>query len=162
MFKGPIFSISVATEEHEVQEADACYKAACEFLMYSLPKFRTFKKLETCQIKNVTSQHSRLFIGRWNGKVVTTAYIEKRIDGSCLLLHVSVHPLFQHKGIASLMLHACYEWAVENKASHIIAEVYDGNVNAYKLYESCGYKQTAFFEIVEDDDMPFHVYTKSI
>jgi hypothetical protein len=71
-----VFSISVVTREHEVEQADVCYHAANLHLMETNDRFRHFAKLSAAQIRNVTSSESCLFVGKWQGQVVATAYIE--------------------------------------------------------------------------------------
>lgn len=153
-----VFSISVARHDNDVEQADTCYRAANLFLMRTVQKFSEFSGLANAQINNVTSSESCLFIAKWKDLVVATAYIET----SGLLLYVSVLPTFQKKGIASLMLQACHEWAMDHGLKSVTAEVYVGNSSAFALYHENGYELVKTEENVEDNEMPFHVFTKKI
>lgn len=153
-----VFSVTVAKNEHDVEQADVCYHAANMFLMHSTDTFRGFLKLANARINNVTSSESCLFVGKWKGQVVATAYVES----PGLLLYVSVLPTFQQKGMASLMLEACHEWAAEHGLKSVTAEVYVGNTQAFSLYHNNGYKLIKTEENVEDDEKPWHVFTKQI
>ena len=50
-----------------------------------------------------------------------------------------VNPTFRGRGIASELIHAAIEYAIKNKNSEIILDVYDQNSSAIELYKRKGF-----------------------
>lgn len=155
----PYFIIKPAITRYDVEQADACYKAALSDLMQKNPIFAKFDKMRTASIKNVTSDDSCLFIGICKGLIVGTAYVEKRPDHTCLVLYVSVHPTMQNRGIGRMMNYACIDWAKEHRAKSIFSEVYENNRPAEHLCQRIGYKLQHRQEYeVEEGEMPWNIF----
>ena len=79
-----------------------------------------------------------------------------------LVIHrLSVHPLFQGKGIAGKLMNFIEDYAVKNHYSCIRFDAYSENTRALRLYDRMGYRRSGqvFFPFKE---LPFYCYEKAI
>jgi ribosomal-protein-alanine N-acetyltransferase len=63
------------------------------------------------------------------------------VAGECHLLNICVHPAWQRRGMAQILLQRLFETATSLGADAILLEVRAGNMPAIRLYEKLGFNQ---------------------
>ena len=79
-----------------------------------------------------------------------------------LVIHrLCVHPEFQGKGIAKIILKFIEDFAVKNNYSCIRLDAYSGNNKALKLYKNFGYNQVGQLYFTQRE-LPFFCFDKNV
>ena len=92
-------------------------------------------------------------VASFEGAVVGTAVgIPDRHDaGSREIVAVWVDPEFRGRGLAQQLVLALVQWATDAEASAIALWVSDGNGQATRLYERCGFTATGERDVLRDN-----------